>query len=75
MGNHLDRIVDLKRRKRESGVIDSDKLEDQDVGSLERISVYLELIDHAETRAQALAGMAGTALGVFFAAFIAPRGE
>lgn len=72
MGDHLDRIIDLRRRKRP---VDDDAAAPitagADVELLERISVYLELIDNADSRAQALAGMAGTALGVFFAAFIA----
>lgn len=70
MDDHLDRMIDRRRRH---GAPDREAVAEEDASfdALERISVYLELIDHAETRAQALAGMAGTALGVFFAAFIA----
>jgi hypothetical protein len=59
----MDRLGDLRRCQNATP--------DEDTATLERLAVYLDLIDHAESRAQSLAGMAGTALGVFFAAFIA----
>lgn len=60
--DYMDRLVDLQR---------GETTPEEDTALIERLAVYLELIDHAESRAQSLAGMAGTALGVFFAAFIA----
>jgi uncharacterized membrane protein len=74
MSDHLDRIIEHKKRNAMPDHTTEWAAPDGDGGPfdpLERLSVYLELINHAETRAQALAGMAGTALGVFFAAFIA----
>ncbi|MFQ5595525.1 MAG: hypothetical protein ACE5HA_15365 [Anaerolineae bacterium] len=74
MNDHLDRIVDRKKRRGARDQIASDEAAGDRVehfDAIERIGVFLELIDHAETRAQTLAGMSGTALGVFFAAFIA----
>lgn len=61
MSNHLDRIVDRKKSQRmPDQVADGETVGEgaASFDSLERISVYLELINHAETRAQALAGMA-----------------
>ncbi len=74
MSDHLERVIEHRRREGVPKQITGAEVVAEEAASfdaLERVSVYLELIDHAETRAQALAGMAGTALGVFFAAFIA----
>ncbi|MFQ5342865.1 MAG: hypothetical protein ACE5F6_15105 [Anaerolineae bacterium] len=74
MSDHMDRVLDHRKRNAMPDHATESEAPEGDRGRfdpLERLSVYLELINHAETRAQALAGMAGTALGVFFAAFIA----
>ena len=73
MSDHLDRIVDHRRHRKLGNQLASDQTGEgaTSLDPLERISVYLELINNADSRAEALAGMAGTALGVFFAAFIA----
>lgn len=74
MSDHLDRMIDHRKRRGGGEQLASHEAVGDGVASLdalERISVYLEIINNADSRAEALAGMAGTALGVFFAAFIA----